>query len=212
MGVYQFKAYHSQSLHFFYRCYSLVLLAVAALCAVILNTVFQPFTSLYVLGSDWPVLNWLSVGWLVPALILVVIARLQLYPTRTREVFGAAATLMLLWVMYSIRQFWQQGPLTLDMPTSMAELFSYSVALILLGVAITYYALQHEQRILQSIGFAMLGVAACKVFLWDAAVLEGLWRAISFMGLGGCLIGLGWLFQRLQIKTGSRDESLTDRH
>ncbi|EGU29743.1 DUF2339 domain-containing protein [Vibrio scophthalmi] len=212
MGVYQFKAYHSQSLHFFYRCYSLLLLAVAVLCAVILNTVFQPFTSLYVLGSDWPVLNWLSVGWLVPALILVVIARLQLYPNRTREVFGAAATLMLLWVMYSIRQFWQQGPLTLDMPTSMAELFSYSVALILLGVAITYYALQHEQRILQSIGFAMLGVAACKVFLWDAAALEGLWRAISFMGLGGCLIGLGWLFQRLQIKTGSRDESLTDRH
>ncbi|EGU39630.1 putative integral membrane protein [Vibrio ichthyoenteri ATCC 700023] len=205
MGVYQFKAYHSQSLSLFYRGYSLVMLVAAALCMVLLNTVFQPFTNLYILGSDWPIMNWLSVGWLLPALILVVIARLQLYPNQTRWLLGVAAALLLLWSMYSIRQFWQQGPLTLDMPTSMAELFSYSVALILLGVAITYYGLQREQRVIQTIGFAMLGVAVCKVFLWDAAALEGLWRAISFMGLGGCLIGLGWLFQRLQIKAHNNE-------
>lgn len=199
-GVYQFKAYHSQSLGLLYRGYSAFLLVAAGLCVVILNTVFQPLTTLYVLGSDWPILNWLSIGWLIPALILMGIARMQLYPNQIRGLLGVASALIALWGMYSIRQFWQQGPLTLDMPTSMAELFSYSVALILLGVAITYYGLQREQRTIQTIGFAMLGVAVCKVFLWDAAALEGLWRAISFMGLGGCLIGLGWLFQRLQVK------------
>ena len=200
VGVYQFKAYTSQSMSQFYRGYSWCLMAAAALCIVVLNTIFQPLANHYVLGSDWPILNWLAIGWLIPALILVVIARFQLYPYQTRWLLGSASVLAALWAIYSIRQFWQDGPLTLNMPTSMAELFSYSVALILVGVAITYYGLQHGLRTVQTIGFVTLGIAVCKVFLWDAAALEGLWRAISFMGLGACLITLGWLFQRLQVR------------
>ena len=198
-GVYQLKATSSQSIGLFYRAYSLLLIVLSALCIVLLNTVFQPFMTLNVLGSDWPILNWLMVGWLFPAGILIAMVRFGLYPRQDRWVYGAAAFNIALWAIYSIRQFWQDGPLTLDMPTSMAELFSYSVALIFVGVALTYHGLQREWPWLQTIGFITLGIAVCKVFLWDAAALEGLWRAISFMGLGACLIGLGWLFQRLRL-------------
>jgi len=36
-----------------------------------------------------------------------------------------------------------------------------------------------------------------KVFLHDLAGVQGIWRALSFIGLGLVLIGIGWLYQRL---------------
>ena len=41
----------------------------------------------------------------------------------------------------------------------------------------------------------MLG-AVLKVFLFDAAGLEGLARIASFMALGFSLIGIGWVYSR----------------
>ena len=35
-----------------------------------------------------------------------------------------------------------------------------------------------------------------KVFLFDMSELTGLYRALSFLGLGLCLIGIGYLYQR----------------
>ena len=35
-----------------------------------------------------------------------------------------------------------------------------------------------------------------KVFLFDLSNLEGLYRIASFIGLGLCLVGIGWLYQR----------------
>ena len=46
-----------------------------------------------------------------------------------------------------------------------------------------------------SAGLILLTVL--KVFLLDMANLEGVWRALSFMGLGIVLIGIGLLYQRL---------------
>jgi uncharacterized membrane protein len=36
-----------------------------------------------------------------------------------------------------------------------------------------------------------------KVFLVDMAGLTGVYRALSFIGLGLVLVGIGWLYQRL---------------
>ena len=38
-----------------------------------------------------------------------------------------------------------------------------------------------------------------KAFLIDMANLEGLYRALSFLGLGLSLVGIGWLFQKFQV-------------
>jgi len=37
-----------------------------------------------------------------------------------------------------------------------------------------------------------------KVFLIDMAGLTGVWRALSFIGLGLVLVGIGYLYQRLK--------------
>ena len=42
----------------------------------------------------------------------------------------------------------------------------------------------------------MIGLVAGKAFLLDMAELGGLWRVLSFLGLGLTLIGLGAVFRR----------------
>ena len=39
-------------------------------------------------------------------------------------------------------------------------------------------------------------LAVIKVFIFDAAGLEGLARIASFFALGVCLIGIGWFYSR----------------
>lgn len=38
------------------------------------------------------------------------------------------------------------------------------------------------------------------VFLLDMSDLEGLDRIVSFVGLGLCLVGIGWLSQRFLLR------------
>ena len=52
----------------------------------------------------------------------------------------------------------------------------------------------------------MLG-AVCKVFLIDAAVLDGLLRIASFMALGFSLIGIGWVYSRQLKRRAAPDET-----
>ena len=44
-------------------------------------------------------------------------------------------------------------------------------------------------------------LAIAKAFLFDMSELEGIWRALSFMGLGAALIGIGLVYQRLLFGT-----------
>jgi uncharacterized membrane protein len=44
---------------------------------------------------------------------------------------------------------------------------------------------------------AVVALTIGKVFLVDMAGLEGIFRALSFIGLGAVLVGIGWLYQRL---------------
>ena len=48
---------------------------------------------------------------------------------------------------------------------------------------------------LASAAVTLLTIA--KVFLVDMADLTGIYRALSFIGLGLVLVGIGWLYQRL---------------
>jgi len=44
---------------------------------------------------------------------------------------------------------------------------------------------------------AVVVLTVAKVFLIDMADLDGIWRALSFIGLGLVLVGIGYLYQRL---------------
>jgi uncharacterized membrane protein len=48
---------------------------------------------------------------------------------------------------------------------------------------------------------AVVGLVCAKVFLVDMSDLAGLWRVLSFLGLGLALIGLGAVYRRFVLPT-----------
>ena len=54
-----------------------------------------------------------------------------------------------------------------------------------------------DRQKLRFAGLAIGAIVATKVFVFDMAGLSGLYRAASFLGLGACLVGLGYLYQRI---------------
>jgi uncharacterized membrane protein len=69
-----------------------------------------------------------------------------------------------------------------------------SLAWLIVAAALLIGGRRFGDRPLRLAGLALLTVTACKVFLIDAARLEGLWRIASFLGLGIALIGIGRLY------------------
>ena len=51
------------------------------------------------------------------------------------------------------------------------------------------------------LGFGLLTVVLLKAFIIDMSSLEGLYRALSFIGLGLSLVGIGWLFQKFNMES-----------
>jgi uncharacterized membrane protein len=43
----------------------------------------------------------------------------------------------------------------------------------------------------------VIGLTVLKAFLIDMSNLTGVWRALSFMGLGLVLVAIGYLYQRI---------------
>lgn len=77
-----------------------------------------------------------------------------------------------------------------------AELYGYSLAWLLYGAALILLAIFIDSRALRHAAAGVILLAILKVFLIDAAGLTGLYRVASFLGLGLCLITLGYLYQR----------------
>jgi len=100
--------------------------------------------------------------------------------------------LLALYVGLEIRRFWQGD--WLGAPgVKQGELYSYTVAMMLLGAGLLYQAIARRSGTLRRVAMAVIGLTIAKVFLLDAAGLTGLTRVVSFLGLGLCLAGLAWL-------------------
>lgn len=88
------------------------------------------------------------------------------------------------------------GSILVDVPMTQAEDLLRSLLGILLALGFLFVGNRLAERSwrIGSLVFMLLAVA--KVFLWDAAGLEGLLRIASFMALGFSLIGIGWVYAR----------------
>ncbi|MGF1864132.1 DUF2339 domain-containing protein [Enterovibrio norvegicus] len=197
--VYGYRSQFADKLSLVYRGYGYLLLLAFVAFEVLLNTMDSPLIHDHVLASEWPVFNMLTLGWLLPAAVLfgTYFCRLSALQISPRIYAGAGLALAGIWLGMSIRHFWQPSSMTIFNSTSMAELFSYSVAGLVVGGVLTWAGVTRQALHVQRVGLVLLACVAVKVFLWDVSSLDGFWRAISFLGLGASLIGLGWLFQKL---------------
>lgn len=113
----------------------------------------------------------------------------------------AALLLAIVTALAAVRQA-AHGTL-LTGPVTAPENLGYSAALLLLSLAWLWRGVSNGARDLRLAGLALLTATTLKVFLIDAARLEGLGRVLSFLGLGLALIGIGWVYGRVLGRTAS---------
>ncbi|MDD1796153.1 DUF2339 domain-containing protein [Enterovibrio sp. ZSDZ42] len=197
--VYAYRSRFADKLSFIYRGYSILLLIAFAALVGQLNVIFSPLFVNTVSATALPVFNMMALGWLLPGSILLgqYFCRIPCHDIPPRAFAISGIALFGVWLIMSIRQFWQTSSMTIFNTTSMAEMFTYSITGLIVGAVLTWIGVTRAALQVQRIGLMVLGGVTLKVFLLDISFLEGFWRAISFLGLGAALIALGWLFQTL---------------
>ncbi len=141
-----------------------------------------------------PLLNSLLLAYGVPGLMLLAAAwRIGMGPGLRRTFIGIGVALCGMYALLAIRHMWQGPFIGIDAGVMQGELYTYTLALMLLGAGLLYQAIARRSALLRRIGMAVIAVTVAKVFLVDAAGLTGLTRVASFAGLGLSLAGLAWL-------------------
>jgi uncharacterized membrane protein len=145
------------------------------------------------------IVNEIVIAYGLPALVALVLARTA-RETRPRwYVLGAGGVgvvLCFLMVTLAIRHGFQGTQIGIDRETSQPEWYAYSAGWLLFGLALLAYGLLRQSLTARLASAALVGLSTVKVFLFDLSGLDGPLRALSFLGLGAVLIGIGLVYQR----------------
>ncbi len=154
----------------------------------------NPFVTGTEVVRGWPVLGTLAVAYALPALFGLGVARMMRHLNRRlRLAVGAGgAALLLFWIVTEIAHFWR-GPVLFGQMMGQPELYSYTVAMLVLGAGALYQAIARRSDLLRRLAMAEIAVTVAKVFWFDISGLDGLMRVFSFLALGLVLAGLAWL-------------------
>ena len=155
------------------------------------------FTGEPVAGGNY--INTLTLGYLVPAILAGILAVVY-QKTRDEKYRGfAGITSVVLAMAYLTLQvrFLFQGPKLDRFGVSDAELYTYSAVWLTFSVLLLLIGIVRASKPVRLASAAVMLATIAKVFFIDLAGLTGVWRALSFIGLGIVLVGIGLLYQRL---------------
>jgi uncharacterized membrane protein len=108
---------------------------------------------------------------------------------------GVAVALSILYLTLEVARLFQ-GPVLTYYPSD-AQQYTYSAVWLAYGVVLLFIGFFLQSKPTRMASAAVITLTTLKVFLYDMAGLTGIWRALSFIGLGLVLIGIGYLYQRL---------------
>ena len=148
--------------------------------------------------------NLILLGYGIPAVLAIVLA-LTTQATRPMS-YRAIATvtavvLALAYLTLQVRVLFR-GPVLSLGSGSDAEQYAYSAVWLLFGVVLLLAGIVLGSKPARLASAAVVTLTIAKVFLVDMSDLQGVYRALSFIGLGLVLVGIGWLYQRLLFPAG----------
>lgn len=145
-----------------------------------------------------PLLDALLPAYAVPALLAAAATRHERLGARLIRILSLyALAAAFAWVTLEVRHIAHPDAMGLDSaPVLDGELWAWSGAWTALAVALMAGGLLGRRRSLRLAALAVMALVTAKVFLIDMGGLTGLWRVLSFLGLGLTLIGLGSLYGR----------------
>jgi uncharacterized membrane protein len=159
----------------------------------------NPYFSGELLGSI-PFFDLLLIGYLLPGFGyagLAWYARGKRPMPYVTALAVTGAVLVFAWATLSVRRFWQ-GQNVADWKGFLeGETYTYSVVWLLLGVLLLVLGSRFNAKSIRIASAVLVFVAVLKVFLIDMANLQGFLRALSFIGLGAVLIGIGLFYQKI---------------
>ena len=145
--------------------------------------------------DGWGIFNSLLLPYGLPVLWIWLIS--ELLPntyTRAKE-YQKGVMLILLFTLISlnVRYAFHGADLQLG-ETVTSEIYAYSMAWLIFGICLLIGGVVLKDAATRYAAAAMILLVVLKVFLYDAAELEGLYRVLSFLGLGVCLMGMSWFY------------------
>jgi uncharacterized membrane protein len=148
------------------------------------------------------VFDLLSLAYLLPAVLYAAIAALRLRPPALRLAARVlAAGLTFVWVTLEVRHAFHGDIIMLSLfgrTFTDGEWYTYSAAWLVFAAIGLAVGLIRGDEWLRRVALGGIGLVVAKVFLSDMAALEGVLRALSFLGLGFALIGIGYAYRRLR--------------
>lgn len=140
----------------------------------------------------------LSLAYLLPALLYTGFVIMRLGPAWLRlSARILAVGLVFVWLTLEIRHAFH-GEIIAYGPTHDAESYTYSaVWLIFAGLGLAFGLLRRDEWV-RRVSLGGVTVVIAKVFLLDMSELEGIYRALSFLGLGATLIAIGYAYRKLR--------------
>jgi uncharacterized membrane protein len=172
---------------------ALTLLAIVFGLGLTVNPLFWPYS----VGG--PFINLILLGYGLPALLTAALALLtrglrpQAYSTIAAIV---AVALAIAYLSLEVRTLYQ-GPILARGPTSDAEQYTYSAVWLGFGVALLAAGTFLRSQPVRVASAAVVLLTVIKVFVVDMRDLTGIYQALSFIGLGIVLMGIGRFYQRL---------------
>jgi uncharacterized membrane protein len=143
-------------------------------------------------------LNLILLGYGLPAVLAIALA---LSARATRPMFYRAISaaisviLALAYLTFSVMRLYQ-GPVLVG-PIGDAESYTFSAVWLAFGCVLLVIGAALDSKPVRLASAAVTTLTIAKVFLFDMADLSGIWRALSFIGLGLVLVGIGYLYQRV---------------
>ncbi len=193
--IYEWKSSKLDHFKRWYRGMAMLHIYAAAMLYVFYNMLqHNPLWSSESIGST-PVFNVLLAGYGIPVVLAVIIyKRIE----GLKKIAGMVSVIGLyMFATLEIRHLWNAG-LRLNMPVKEGELYTYSLVWLVISVAIMLYGAYRNNNDAKKAGVIALLIVIAKAFFWDMRDLDGLWRVISFLGLGLSLLGIAFLFSKLK--------------
>jgi uncharacterized membrane protein len=185
-----------------------LLIAALTLFAILsdLGFAWAPYFHIIPVGGAF--FNLVLLGYGLPAVLAITLA---LIARTTRPISYrvaatiTAVTLALFYLTLEVRRLFH-GPV-LDGPTTDAEQYVYSTVWLAFGIALLAAGFFLRSQPARLTALAVIALTIAKVFIVDTASISGIYRALSVIGLGVVLLGIGWVYQHVLYPRARSEEA-----
>jgi uncharacterized membrane protein len=142
--------------------------------------------------------NLILLGYGLPAVLAIMLALIARTTRPLAYRIAATATAVMLALFYltlEVKRLFH-GPV-LAGPISDAEQYTYSTVWLAFGIALLAVGFLLRSQPARLTALAVIALTIAKVFIIDTASISGIYRALSVIGLGVVLLGIGWVYQHV---------------